>query len=80
MTVSMLRGEQGFQAKEIDKLLEWLRTEPRFDVINLPYALLLGLAEPLRRELKAPICCTLQGEDLFLDGLGEPSIGASRWR
>jgi glycosyltransferase involved in cell wall biosynthesis len=70
MTVSMLRGEQGFQAKEIAKLLEWLRTESRFDVINLPYALLLGLAEPLRRELKTPICCTLQGEDLFLDGLG----------
>ena len=72
MTVSMLSGEQGFQAKEIDKLLDWLRTEPRFDVINLPYALLLGLAEPLKRELKAPICCTLQGDDLFLDGLGEP--------
>ena len=70
MTVSMLRGERGFQAKEVAKLLQWLRTEPRFDVINLPYALLLGLAEPLRRELKAPICCTLQGEDLFLDGLG----------
>ncbi len=69
MTVSMLRGEGGFQAKEIGKLLDWLRGEPRFDVINLPYALLLGLAEPLRRELGAPICCTLQGEDLFLDGL-----------
>jgi glycosyltransferase involved in cell wall biosynthesis len=69
MTVSMLRGESGFQAKEIGKLLDWLHGEPRFDVINLPYALLLGLAEPLRRELGAPICCTLQGEDLFLDGL-----------
>ena len=72
LTVSMLRGEQGFQRKEIDKLLEWLRTEPKFDVINLPYTLLIGLAEPLRRELGTPICCTLQGEDLFLDGLGEP--------
>lgn len=72
MTVSMLRGEAGFQAKEIGKLLDWLHEEPKFDVINLPYALLLGLAEPLRRELGAPICCTLQGEDLFLDGL-EPA-------
>ena len=72
MTVSMLRGEQGFQAKEIDKLLDWLRGEPAFEVVNLPYALLLGLAEPLRRELGVPICCTLQGEDLFLDGLGAP--------
>jgi glycosyltransferase involved in cell wall biosynthesis len=72
MTVSMLRGEQGFQKKEIAKLLDWLKTERAFDVINLPYTLLLGLAEPLRRALKVPICCTLQGEDLFLDGLGEP--------
>ena len=72
LTVSMLRGEQGFQRKEIDKLLDWLRTEPQFDVINLPYSLLLGIAEPLKRTLRAPVCCTLQGEDLFLDGLGEP--------
>jgi len=72
LTVSMLRGERGFQRKEIAKLLDWLRREPRFDVVNLPYALLLGLAEPIRRALKVPICCTLQGEDLFLDGLGEP--------
>jgi glycosyltransferase involved in cell wall biosynthesis len=72
LTVSMLRGEDGFQRKEIQKLLEWLATEPRFDVVNLPYALLLGLAEPLKRTLRSPVCCTLQGEDLFLDGLGEP--------
>ena len=68
----MLRGEQGLQQKEIRKLLEWLATEPRFDVVNLPYALLIGMAEPIKRTLKAPVCCTLQGEDLFLDGLGEP--------
>ncbi len=71
LTVSMLRGEAGFQRKEIGKMLDWLRREPRFDVVNLPYTLLLGLAEPLKRELNAPICCTLQGEDLFLDGLGD---------
>lgn len=71
LTVSMLRGEDGFQRKEIAKLLDWLKTEPKFDVVNLPYTLLLGLAEPLRRTLGVAIVCTLQGEDLFLDGLGE---------
>jgi glycosyltransferase involved in cell wall biosynthesis len=71
LTVSMLRGKDGFQKQEIDKLLDWLKTE-RFDVVNLPYTLLLGLAEPIKRTLGAPVCCTLQGEDLFLDGLGEP--------
>jgi glycosyltransferase involved in cell wall biosynthesis len=70
LTVSMLKGEDGFQAKEIRKLLGWLRGEPRFDIIVIPYSLLLGLAEPLKRELKVPVGCTLQGDDLFLDGLG----------
>jgi glycosyltransferase involved in cell wall biosynthesis len=72
LTVSMLKGEGGFQRKEILKLLDWLRAEPAFDVVNLPYTLLLGLAEPLKRTLNVAVCCTLQGEDLFLDGLGEP--------
>src|SRR5918995_308134 len=71
MTVSMLRGERGFQSKEIAKLLEWLTTEARFDVINLPYSLLIGLVVPLKRALRVPVCVTLQGDDLFLDGLGE---------
>ncbi|HYT77093.1 MAG TPA: glycosyltransferase family 4 protein, partial [Vicinamibacterales bacterium] len=37
-----------------------------------PNSLLIGLAAPLRHALKRPVCCTLQGEDLFLDGLVEP--------
>src|SRR5687767_7131994 len=69
LTVSMLKGERGFQAKEIAKLLDWLRVEPRFDIIVIPYSLLLGLAEPLKRELRVPVGCTLQGDDLFLEGL-----------
>ncbi len=72
LTVSTLKGERGFQKKEVRKLIDWLRTQPHFDVIDLPYALLIGLAEPLKRELGAPVCCTLQGEDLFLEGLQEP--------
>lgn len=72
MTVSMLRGEEGFQHKEISKLLKWLRTEDKPDVVSLPYSLLLGLAGPLKELLGQPICCTLQGEDLFLEGLQEP--------
>jgi glycosyltransferase involved in cell wall biosynthesis len=72
LTVSMLRGERGFQRKEIRKLLDWLTRERAFDLVNLPYSLLLGLAEPLKRELKVPVVCTLQGDDLFLEGLGEP--------
>jgi glycosyltransferase involved in cell wall biosynthesis len=72
LTVSMLRGEEGFQRKEIVKLVEHLRTLPPFDVVSLPNSLLLGLAPALKRALGRPLSCTLQGEDLFLEGLPEP--------
>ena len=72
MTVSMLSGESGFQAKEIRKLTSWLKKEPLPDIIDLPYTLLIGLAKPLKEALNRPIVCTLQGEDLFLEGLKEP--------
>jgi glycosyltransferase involved in cell wall biosynthesis len=72
MTVSMLEGEHGVLRKEFDKLLDWLADEPVPDLVNLPNSLLIGLAAPIGRALKRPVCCTLQGEDLFLDGLVEP--------
>lgn len=72
LTVSMLQGESGFQKKEILKLISWLNQQSPPDVINLGNSLLLGLAKPLRNALQRPVCCTLQGENLFLDGLPEP--------
>ena len=72
MTVSVLKGEDGFQRKEIDKFIDWVKDEAPPDVVNLPYTLLLGLAGPIKQALNAPILCTLQGEDLFLDNLQEP--------
>jgi glycosyltransferase involved in cell wall biosynthesis len=72
MTVSTLRGQDGHQKKEIEKLLEFLADEPRPDIVNIPYALLICLAAPLKRALGCPVVITLQGEDLFFDGLPEP--------
>jgi len=72
MTVSVLKGEDGFQRKEIDKFIDWIKDQAPPDVINLPYTLLIGLAESLKDAFNVPILCTLQGEDLFLDGLHEP--------
>jgi glycosyltransferase involved in cell wall biosynthesis len=72
LTVSTLRGTDGRQRKEIDKLLEWLAGEAAPDVVNIPYTLLIALAAPLKRAFGKPVVVTLQGEDLFLEGLPEP--------
>jgi len=72
MTVSTLRGINGNQRKEIDKLIEFVTADAPPDVVNIPYTLLIGLAAPLKRALGRPVVVTLQGEDLFLDALPEP--------
>ncbi len=72
LTLSMLRGEEGNQARELDELLAWLKTQPRTDVVLLSNALLVGLARKLKTELGCKVVCNLQGEDAFLDAMPIP--------
>jgi glycosyltransferase involved in cell wall biosynthesis len=72
MTVSTLRGVNGNQRKEIDKLIEFVTADAPPDVVNIPYTLLISLAAPLKRALGKPVVITLQGEDLFFEGTPEP--------
>ena len=72
ITISMLRGEEGNQARELEELISWLKTQPAPDVICLSNALLVGMVHRLKTELRVPVICTLQGEDGFLDALPEP--------
>lgn len=71
-TLSMLRGEHGRQAGELDRLVEWLRPLPPPDVICLSNSLLAGMAGKLKETFHCPVVCTLQGEAAFLDDLAEP--------
>jgi glycosyltransferase involved in cell wall biosynthesis len=72
LAVAMLEGTSGALAREFDKLIEWTRDEPPPDVINLPNSLLISMAAPLRAAFVRPVCCTLQGEELFIEGLLPP--------
>jgi glycosyltransferase involved in cell wall biosynthesis len=71
LTLSMIKGEEGRQAREIDELIGYLKKHQQPDVISLSNALLLGMARRLKRELNTAIACNLQGEDAFLDALPE---------
>jgi glycosyltransferase involved in cell wall biosynthesis len=73
----MLNGEEGRQARELDDLIAWLKTE-KPEMISLSNALLVGLARRLKTELGAPVICSLQGEDEYLDGLDAP-YSAMAW-
>ena len=72
LTLSVAMGEEGNQAKELEKLVTWLRDEYRPDLVHLTNSMFVGLARRIRRELAVPVVCSVQGEDLFLEGLAEP--------
>jgi len=72
MTLSMIRGQDGGQAEELERLIQWLQKDEKPDVIQLSSILLIGLAERLKARLKVPIVCVLQDEDTWLDALDAP--------
>lgn len=71
LTVAMLHGRDGSLRKEILRLVRFL-AEISPDVVNLPNSLMISLAPAIKAEIRVPVCCTLQGEDLFLGMLQEP--------
>lgn len=71
LTLSILRGREGFQRKEVDRLAEWLAVD-RPDVIVFSNILTAGCVPEVKRRLNVPIVVTLQGDDIFLRELPEP--------
>ncbi|MDE0828500.1 MAG: glycosyltransferase family 4 protein [Vicinamibacterales bacterium] len=78
LTVSVLEGAHGHQRKELDKLVSWLKDQPRPDVLDISNSMLIAIAGPLKEALGCPINCTLQGEDIFMEGLLEPFRSRSK--
>lgn len=72
MTISMLKGADGFQKDELDELIYFLKHHEKPDVVHLSNALLLGLARKIKDELQIPVICSLQDEDVWVDAMDEP--------
>lgn len=69
MTLSMLEGERGNQAREIESLLGFVKTHSRADVLCLSNLLLTGIVRRAKEELGCAVAVMMQGEDSFLDAL-----------
>ena len=75
MTIAMLRGESGPMSSELDELLNWMADQARPDVVHISNALLLGLVAEIKRRLQAPVVCSLQDEEQWVDAMDEPFRG-----
>ena len=72
LSVSMLRGMEGRQRKEVLRLCDWLQESIKPDVILLTNLLIGGCIPELKKRFQSKIFVTLQGDDIFLDVLPEP--------
>lgn len=71
LAYSMLLGSKGNQRKEVKKTCRWLALN-KPDLIIFSNILIGGCIEEIKRETKALVLVTLQGDDVFLDSLREP--------
>jgi glycosyltransferase involved in cell wall biosynthesis len=71
-TLDILKGETGNTTKELRRLITFLKSELRPQVVSLPNLMFIGAAKLLKQELNAPIVCELTGEDIFLNAMAEP--------
>lgn len=71
LTVSVLKGDQGFQRSEVERLAVWLRDD-KPDAIVFSNMLTAGSVPAIKQRLDATIVVTLQGDDIFLRELPEP--------
>ncbi len=78
LSVSMLQGAEGRQAGEVRRLVDWLADEINPDALVFSNLLIAGALPELRRRLpNTKMTVFLQGDDIFLDHLPEPSRGQS---
>ena len=68
MTLSMIEGDDPAFLKSCAELVEYVREE-RPDVIQLSSTLIIGIARELRKAVDIPIVCSIQDEEVWLDGL-----------
>ena len=78
MTVSVLNGEHGRQAAELETLIEFLENQPRPAVVHITNSLLSAAAPVIKRRLGVTVSCELQGGENFIAATGEPYRSQAR--
>jgi glycosyltransferase involved in cell wall biosynthesis len=78
LTVSTFQGTHGKQRKEIAKLVHWLATDFKPDIVHISNIMLAGMAGSLKDKLGVPVVASLMGEDIFLEALPEPHYSQAR--
>ena len=69
VAVELLRGEDGPHRAAIDDLVSFIVDTIQPDIVNATNLLIAGFTRALKQRRDIPVVVTLQGDDIFLDGL-----------
>jgi glycosyltransferase involved in cell wall biosynthesis len=79
MTLNMIKGENAFPEKELQRLVDYLSKDGKPDIIHLSNALIIGLARQLKRKMDVKIVCSLLNEDDWINEMAEP-FQSNAWK
>ncbi len=72
ITLNMINGSHTSREKEVERLVKYLVSIGKPDVIHLSNALIIGLARQIKKLLNVKIVCSLQNEDDWINEMAEP--------
>jgi glycosyltransferase involved in cell wall biosynthesis len=79
MTLSMITGDDDVFRRQVQTLVGWIREHERPDVIHLSSSLVIGIGREIKRATGLPLVCSLQDEEVWIDGLDKEYTGAA-WK
>jgi glycosyltransferase involved in cell wall biosynthesis len=72
LTLNMIEGDNAFKPAEVIRLVKYLESTGKPDIVHLSNALILGLARQLKKHMNIKVVCSLLNEDDWIDEMKEP--------
>jgi glycosyltransferase involved in cell wall biosynthesis len=79
MTLSMITGEDDVFRRQVQTLVKWIQEHEQPDIIHLSSSLISGIGKAIRRVVNIPVVCSLQDEEVWIEGL-EKAWGQAAWQ
>ena len=76
MTLSMINGDDKVFMQHASRLVDWIKTHERPDVVHLSSSLVIGVAKRIKKETSLPVVCSLQDEEIWINALGHHATAA----
>ena len=72
LTLNMIEGDNAFKPAEVRRLVNYLESNGKPDILHLSNALILGLARQLKKHMNIKVVCSLLNEDDWIEDMKEP--------